>query len=170
MWLVFTILTTLSWGVAEVFYKMGAERSTKYTHLRTGIFIGLAMGIHAVFILLTRNVGFHPINIIYYFPVFFLYMLSMILSCYGVRFIENTVSSVVEEFSTVITAGLCFFILGERVSGISAFAMALLTIGVVMLAMFETKNENERPKDLTKKMLIVGFIMALMYALLEEHF
>ncbi len=167
MWLLFTFLTTITWGVCEVFYKMGAERSTKYTHLRTGIFIGLVMGIHAVITLITKNTGFHPINLIYYFPVFFLYMLSMILACYGVRFIENSVSSVIEEFSSVITASLCFFILGERISGIAAFAMALLTIGVVLLAMFETRDENNTPKDVTKKMLIVGIIMAMMYALLD---
>jgi drug/metabolite transporter (DMT)-like permease len=167
MWLVFTILTTLFWGVAEVFYKLGAERKTKYTHLRTAIFIGIAMGIHAFVVLVIKKVEFHPINLIYYFPVFFLYMMSMVLASYGVRFIENSVSSVVEEFSSVITAALCFFILGERIGGIAGFAMVLLTVGVVLLAAFETRDENDIPKDVTKKMLIVGFIMALSYALLD---
>lgn len=167
MWLVFAILTTLFWGVAEVFYKLGANRKTKYTHLRTGIFIGICMGIHAVCLLIFKNPGFHPINLIYYFPVFFLYMLSMILSAYGVRFIENSVSSVVEEFSGVITAVLCFFVLGERIGGITGLGVVLLTAGVVLLAAFETRDENDRPADVTKKMLIIGFLMALSYALLD---
>ena len=167
MWLVFTILTTLFWGVGEVFYKLGAERKTNYTHLRTAIFIGLAMGIHAFILLIFGDVGFHPINLIYYFPVFFLYMLSMVLASYGVRFIENSVSSVVEEFSSVITVSLCFLILGERIGGIAGLGVVLLTLGVVLLAAFETRDENDRPLDVTKKMLIIGFIMALSYALLD---
>lgn len=167
MWLVFTILTTLFWGVAELFYKLGAERRTKYTHLRTAVFIGLVMGIHAIGVLIFKNTGFHPINLIYYFPVFFLYMLSMVLASYGVRFIENSVSSVVEEFSSVITSGLCFLILGERIGGIAGTGMVLLTIGVILLAAFETRDENERPVDVTKKMLMIGFLMALSYALLD---
>ena len=167
MWLVFTILTTLFWGIAEVFYKLGANRDTKYTHLRTAIFIGIAMGIHAVITLIFKDVGYNLINIIYYFPVFFLYMLSMVLASYGVRFIENSVSSVVEEFSSVITSALCFFILGERIGGIAGLGIVLLTTGVVLLAAFETRDENSVPADVTKKMLILGFIMAVMYALLD---
>ena len=167
MWLVCAFLTMMFWGVGEVFYKLGADRKVKYTHLRTGIFIGIAMGIHAVLTILIKNVDFHIINLIYYFPVFFLYMLSMILVAYGVRFIENSVSSVVEEFSSVITAMLCFFILGERIGGLAGLAMVLITVGVVLLAAFETRDENDRPKDVTKKMLIIGFLMALSYALLD---
>lgn len=167
MWLVFAILTTLFWGVAEVFYKLGAERKTKYTHLRTAIFIGICMGIHAIGVLIFKRMDFHPINLIYYFPVFFLYMMSMVLASYGVRFIENSVSSVVEEFSSVITSVLCFFILGERIGGIAGIGVVLLTAGVILLAVFETRDENERPVDVTKKMLIIGFIMACSYALLD---
>lgn len=94
-------------------------------------------------------------------------MMSMVLVSYGVRFIENSVSSVVEEFSSVITATLCFFILGERIGGIAGIGVVLLTTGVILLAAFETREENERPVDVTKRMLIIGFVMACAYALLD---
>ena len=34
MWLFFTLLTTLLWGVAELFYKKGSHEDRKYDHLR----------------------------------------------------------------------------------------------------------------------------------------
>ena len=53
MWFVYTIATTLLWGLAELFYKKGAVEREKYSHLKICVMVGLVMGIHAVFTLLT---------------------------------------------------------------------------------------------------------------------
>ena len=169
MWLIYAILTALTWGVAELFYKKGSERTTKYTSLRTHVFVGLIMGIHAIFIMATQGIEFKVvvINMFYYFPVFFLYMLSMVLSLYGLRYIADSLSSPIEESSTAITVLLCFIFLGQTMSRNSAIGVALIIIGVILLGVFESKGESKRDKDVTKKMALVGFCMALSYALLD---
>ena len=55
MWLTYAILTALIWGLAELFYKIGSERTTKYTSLRTHVFVGVIMGIHAIYIIITEK-------------------------------------------------------------------------------------------------------------------
>ena len=37
MWLLFAILTTILWGLAELFYKKGAKPDEKYSHLKITI-------------------------------------------------------------------------------------------------------------------------------------
>ena len=47
MWFVYSIITLLFWGLADLFYKKGAKEEDKYSHLKTGIMVGFVMGIHA---------------------------------------------------------------------------------------------------------------------------
>ena len=49
MWFVFTIITTLLWGIAELFYKKGSHEDQKYDHLRVCVLVGAVMGIHAYY-------------------------------------------------------------------------------------------------------------------------
>ena len=53
MWLIYTLATTLLWGLAELFYKKGALEREKYSHLKICVMVGLVMGLHAVYTLIT---------------------------------------------------------------------------------------------------------------------
>ena len=53
MWLIYTLATTLLWGLAELFYKKGSHEKEKYCHLKVCVMVGLVMGLHAVYTLLT---------------------------------------------------------------------------------------------------------------------
>ena len=77
MWFACAIMTALGWGVADIFYKKGADPNEKYSHLKTCIFCGLVFGLHAIFSLLTKNLAYDPINIIKYAPVSLCYIISM---------------------------------------------------------------------------------------------
>ena len=66
MWIFFTLATTLIWGLAELFYKKGSHDNEKYSHLKVCVFVGLVMGLHAVFTLCTQDVGFKLTHIIDY--------------------------------------------------------------------------------------------------------
>ena len=92
MWFAFTIATTLIWGLAELFYKKGANPDEKYSHLKISVCVGIVMGIHAIFTLLTQDINYDPVNLLYYAPVSLLYILSMTLSFYGIRYIEESIS------------------------------------------------------------------------------
>ena len=76
-WLFFSIATALLWGTAELFYKKGARPDEQYSHLKICVWVGVVMGIHAVFTLLTQDIGYNPMNLLAYLPVSAFYIISM---------------------------------------------------------------------------------------------
>ena len=92
-WLWFAIGTTLFWGIAELFYKRGAQPNEKYSHLKISVWVGFIMGTHALFTLLTQNIHYDPINLIRYLPVSLFYIVSMTFSYFGMRFLEESISN-----------------------------------------------------------------------------
>ena len=56
MFITFALLTFLFWGIADLFYKKGNSGDGKYNHLKTGIIVGIVMGIHATIYLLIKHI------------------------------------------------------------------------------------------------------------------
>lgn len=167
MWFIFAIITTIVWGLAELFYKKGAHEKEKYSHLKICICVGLVMGIHAFYILLTQNINYDFKNIIMYLPVSFCYILSMALSFFGMRFIEESISDPIENTSGAIASILCFLILGQTINKLSIFAIIIIVIGILLIGFFEIKGNTSRKKKLGKKMAIVAFAMPFLYAIFD---
>lgn len=167
MWLVYAILTALIWGTAELFYKKGARPDEKYSHLKISVCVGLVMGIHAVYTLLTEDVNYNAMNIITYLPVSMMYILSMTFSYFGMRFLAESISDPIENTAGAITAIMCFFILKQTMSPIALISVILIIIGVVSIGFLEAKDVNGRKKELGKKLAIISFCMPFLYALLD---
>ena len=167
MWFVFAILTTLIWGLAELFYKKGAVENEKYSHLKICVCVGLVMGIHAIYILLTQNINYDFKNIIMYLPVSFCYIFSMALSFFGMRFIEESISDPIENTSGAIASILCFLILGQTIEKLSVLAIIIIVIGFLAIGFLEVRGDNERKKRLGKKMAIIAFAMPFLYAIFD---
>ena len=87
-WLFFSIATALLWGTAELFYKKGAQPDEKYSHLKISVWVGVVMGAHAIYTLLTQDIGYNPANLLIYLPVSLFYIFSMTFSYFGMRFLE----------------------------------------------------------------------------------
>ena len=100
MWFVCALMTLLSWGIADLFYKKGANEEDKYSHLKTSMIVGIVMGIHAIFMLLFTDMNYNFINILIYLPVSLMYILSMTIGYFGLRYLEKN--------------HLCLIILEER--------------------------------------------------------
>ncbi|MEE1052886.1 MAG: DMT family transporter [Acutalibacteraceae bacterium] len=166
MWLFFTLATTLIWGTAELFYKKGSHDNEKYGHLKVCIFVGLVMGIHAVFTLCTQDIGFKLSHIIEYLPVSACYIGSMALSFFGIRFIEESISDPIENTSGAICSLLCLLILGESISIYSWIAIAVIVIGILGVGFLEKKN-GTRASRYGKKLAIIAFIMPFGYAIID---
>ena len=66
MWFIYAIITLLFWAFADLFYKKGAKEDDKYSHLKTGIMVGLVMGIHATIYLFVEKININFIDIIKY--------------------------------------------------------------------------------------------------------
>lgn len=166
-WLFFAIATTLFWGIAELFYKKGANPDEKYSHLKICIFVGAIMGIHAIFTLLTQDIGYNPKNLLIYLPVSLLYMISMAFSYFGMRFLEESISDPIENTSGVICTLLFVLILHEEISLFTWISIAIITTGVVGVSFLENHGQTVRKKILGNKLAFISFCMPFVYALLD---
>jgi len=166
-WLFFSVATAILWGTAELFYKKGARDDEKYSHLKICVWVGVVMGAHAIFTLLTQNIGYNPVNLICYLPVSLFYIISMAFSYFGMRFLEESISDPIENTAGVICALLFVIFLKEEISLLTWIAIAIITIGVLGVSFLENHGETKRKKKYGKTLAVVAFCMPFVYALLD---
>ena len=163
----FSIATAVLWGAAELFYKKGAQPNEKYSHLKICVWVGIVMGAHAIFTLLTQDIGYNPINLIRYLPVSLMYIISMAFSYFGMRFLEESISDPIENTAGVICVLLFAIFMGDEFSALTWIAIAVIAVGVVGVGYLENHGETTRKKKLGKKLAVVAFCMPFVYALLD---
>ena len=166
-WLFFSVATALLWGTAELFYKKGAQPDEKYSHLKISVWVGVVMGAHAIYTLLTQNIGYNPVNLLIYLPVSLFYIFSMTFSYFGMRFLEESISDPIENTAGVICVLLFAIFMGDEFSLLTWIAVAVITVGVVGVSFLENHGETQRKKKLGKKLAIVAFCMPFVYAFLD---
>jgi len=166
-WLFFSVATALLWGTAELFYKKGALPNEKYSHLKICVWVGVVMGAHAIFTLLTQDIGYNPVNLLIYLPVSLFYIISMAFSYFGMRFLEESISDPIENTAGVICALLFVIFLQEEISALTWVAIGIITVGVLGVSFLENHGETTRKKTYGKKLAIVAFCMPFVYALLD---
>ena len=166
-WLFFSVATAFLWGTAELFYKKGALPNEKYSHLKICVWVGVVMGAHAIFTLLTQDIGYNPVNLLIYLPVSLFYIISMAFSYFGMRFLEESISDPIENTAGVICVLLFAIFMGDEFSLLTWIAVGVITVGVVGVSYMENAGETPRKKTYGKKLAIVAFIMPFLYALLD---
>lgn len=172
MWLFMALLTTLSWAFADLFYKKGAEPDDKTSHIKTVIMVGFVMGIHAVAYMLINKISFSPISLITYFPVSALYILSMTIGYVGLRYIELSISSPVQNSSGMVTAILIFIFFNHTLKILDITAVFVITAGIIALAIIEKHMsdkaaplDNEESRKYRKS--FVALIFPVLYCIID---
>ncbi|HEY4543279.1 MAG TPA: DMT family transporter [Tissierellaceae bacterium] len=168
-WFSLALLATFFWGWSDVLFKKGTDEKDPYSHLRIIIMIGLIMGLQSLVELNKLGWDYDPRTIITYFPVSFLYILSMTIDFYGYRYLQISVGSPVASTSGAIAGILSFRVLGKTMSGWQFFAVSLITLGLLMLAYLEKKESD---KNLTKedekyRMGAKALMFPIMYAVID---
>ena len=166
-WLFFSIATAVLWGTAELFYKKGAQPNEKYSHLKICAGAAVVRGPHAIYTLLTQDIGYNPINLLVYLPVSLFYIISMAFSYFGMRFLEESISDPIENTAGVICVLLFALFMGDEFSALTWIAVAVIGIGVFGVSYLENKGETPRKKNYGKVLAVVAFIMPFLYALLD---
>ena len=166
-WLFFSIATALLWGTAELFYKKGAQPDEKFSHLKISVWVGVVMGAHAIYTLLTQDINYNPVNILIYLPVSLFYIFSMTFSYFGMRFLEESISAPIENTAGVICVLLFAIFMGDEFSALTWIAVGVITVGVVGVSFLENKGETPRKKKLGKVLAVVAFCMPFVYAFLD---
>lgn len=146
MWFILALITALCWGGSDLFSKMGTDPRDKYSHLRMVVMVGAVMGIHGLVMFCLNYQEFDPMSIVRYLPVSACYIVSMAIGYIGLRYLELSVSSPVCNSSGAVAAVLCFLFLDQSMEPIQFAAVALVVLGVILLSVFDMKDENKARK------------------------
>jgi drug/metabolite transporter (DMT)-like permease len=137
-WFWTALIATLSWGFADLFYKSGADPEDRRSHLKTTMAVGIAFGLHAAYTLIFGDIGFDWRNLIRYAPVSAMYILSMAIGYLGLRYLELSIVSPVENCSGALAALLGIVILREMPeSAFTWIGIVCCCVGVFLLGLFE---------------------------------
>jgi len=164
MWLVMAIVTLLLWGIADLFYKKGNDEKDKYSHLKTGMLVGFVMGIHAILYMIIKGISFDFIAMLKYLPVSLCYIISMVIGYKGLKYINLSVSSPIQNSSGIITSILLCIIFKVSLSLYEIIGLVLMTIGVWILSYIENK---ENKKIVLKKIGLTAIIFPIMYLVID---
>ncbi|WP_034552590.1 DMT family transporter [Carnobacterium funditum] len=173
MWFIFTLVSIFSWGTADLFYKKSSNPKDPYSHLRIVIMVGSVMGIHALYTLLFTDISYDPMNIIRYLPVSSMYILSMTIGYIGLRYIELSVSSPIMNSSGAIASLLTFIFLGQVMTGVQFFAVAVISVGILLLSIFEKRAadldriKHKEKVDRKYQIGALAILLPILYAIID---
>ena len=138
-WFIPAIICTLGWGCADLFYKR-SNSDDRYSHLKTAVWVGLVMGAAALCLLPFSESGMSAGAIVrgavLYAPASLCYIISMVIGYAGLRYLELSIVSPVQNASGALSAicMLVYFTAAGRISGISDEFSALDLIGTAAIA------------------------------------
>ena len=175
MWFLFALVTALCWGCADLFYKEGSlDESDRLSHLKLVVTVGLVMGIHGVLYMIICGISFDPFQMVRYFPVSAMYILSMAIGYVGFRYLEVSIASPVGNSSGALTAILCFCFLSTALGALEIVSIILITGGVLLLAILEKRDKNEvlhsERVDLSPKYRVgvLAILFPILYAVFDS--
>src|SRR5699024_4227671 len=169
MWFIFSLLTAFAWGAANLFYKKGSKTEDRQSHLKIVTMVGFTMGIHAILYMIIKDVDFNPFDIIRYLPVSAMYILSMTIGYFGLRYIELSIAAPVQNSAGAVSSILLFiFFLRVMIIIIIVF-----TVVVNTLAGFEKQTETYVLKksnqviDPKYQLSVLAITFPILYALID---
>ncbi len=174
-WFVFSLLCVGAWGFADLFYKKGTDEADRYSHLKIAVWVGLVMGVCSFAVLPfceTLSAKTFLQNTVAYAPASLCYILSMVIGYAGLRYLELSVVSPVQNASGALSTVcmLIFFVATGRIASVSeAFSLldlvgtGLIVCGMIALAVAEQRLAA--PAEHTERRYRFG-ALALLFPLL----
>lgn len=107
MWFLFAVICMLAWGGADLFYKISSDSDDRYSHLRIAVWVGIVMGVFAFALIPFSESGIGVLNIgnlIKYSPASLSYIISMVIGYAGMRYLEISIVSPVQNASGALSA------------------------------------------------------------------
>ena len=176
MWFLFALICLLSWGAADLFYKKGTDENDSTSHLKIAVMVGLVMGLFSMILIIFTDASFSFINIIKYIPASSMYILSMIIGYAGLRYLEVSIISPVQNSSGAFSAivMLVYFMIVGKISSftdefdaISIIGTVLICIGVILLAVVEKKLRKDNIENKKYRLGALALIFPLLYCLFD---
>ncbi len=145
MWFWLSLIALLCWSGSDLFSKIGCrDSSDKYAPLKMVIAVGVVMGLHAAYEIFIGGTEISWSVIWTYLPVSLLYISSMALGYFGLRYIELSVSSPICNSSGALVAILTLLFVGtEDYSPLAYAAIALVCCGAIGLGVVDAREDPE---------------------------
>lgn len=152
MWFLMSLACMLFWGFADLFYKKGTDERDRYSHLKIAVWVGLVMGVFAFALMPFSETKFSVTalisNAIKYSPASLCYIISMVIGYAGLRYLEVSIVSPVQNASGALSAVLIFVwftargkigSFTEEFSLIDILGTVAIVLGVIALAVVEQR-------------------------------
>lgn len=166
--MIYSLLAFLTWGIADLFYKKGNIEEKKYNDIKTGIIVGIIMGIYATVYLIVKHVEINIIEIIKYLPVSLCYISSMVIGYKGLKYIELSLSSPIQNTSGVITSLLLIIFFKELLPPLAYAAFILIFVSFFSIYLMEKKEKrNFEVQTKKKKFNLLAIILPIGYCILD---
>ena len=188
-WFFFALICVLGWGFADLFYKKGTDEKDRYSHLRIAVWVGLVMGACSIAMMILpfdeelktpMSAGALVENAVRYSPASLFYIVSMVIGYAGLRYMEVSIVSPVQNASGGLSAifmTVYFLIAGtlgsiaEIFDTLTTIGTVLIVIGVIALAFVEQRlAQEERRLDPPEKKYRFGalaLIFPVLYCLFD---
>lgn len=143
-WFFFALICLLGWGFADLFYKKGTDEHDRWSHLRIAVWVGLVMGVSAVAMMIIpfdeelktpMSAGALVTNAVKYSPASLFYIISMVIGYAGLRYMEVSIVSPVQNASGGLSAIFMtvYFLIAGTLGSIAEIFDTLTTIGTVLI-------------------------------------
>ena len=185
-WFALALVAMLCWSGSDLFSKMGSKPDDRLSHWKMVMAVGLVMGLHALYTVVVGGVRVTVGDMITYLPASFLYILAMVLGYVGLRYIELSISSPICNTSGAAAALFCLIFLGEKLPELPVtlfgkemtlplglVAVILMAVGVLMLGIVETnedeeiKRERRKAENMQYARSILALLLPILYCLID---
>lgn len=206
-WFVFTLICMLGWGLADIFYKKSNVDGDRYSHLKTAVWVGLMMGFFSLLFIvltllkepLTGLVGEQIadaitaetlfdgktsifVSAVKYLPASLCYIISMVIGYAGMRYLEVSIVSPVQNASGAFSAIAMFLFFSfsgtiggffEEFTPIEIIGSLLIIGGVIALAFVEqrlAKKEGElnlKPEERKYRYGALALLFPILYCIFD---
>ena len=151
-WFVYALICVLGWGSADLFYKRGTDPEDRYSHLKMAVWVGMVMGVCALVLLPLAETEFTVSAFagaaVKYLPASLSYIVSMVIGHAGLRYLELSIVSPVQNASGALSA-LCMILfftatgrigaVAEELSWLDIAGTLIITAGLIALALVEQR-------------------------------
>ena len=165
-WFFLSLICVCGWGLADLFYKKGTDEEDSYSHLKIAVWVGIVMGVCAIGLLIASmsETSFTFASLIdgavKYAPVSLCYIISMVIGYAGLRYLELSIVSPVQNASGALSmiCMIIFFTLRGKFGGlvdefslIEFIGTVLIVIGMIVLGFVEQHLSHSEMPDADKK-------------------
>lgn len=180
MWFVFALVATLGWGFADLFYKKSTDEDDPQSHLKIAVWVGLVMGVCSIVLIPFSETRFTAASFftsaVKYSPASLAYIISMVVGYAGMRYLEISIISPVQNSSGALSAiamTVFFLVTGkmasvtEEFSALDFIGTAIIVAGVIALAVVEKRIRGDKNAEKKYRFGALALLFPLVYCVFD---